>query len=94
MLFLWLTLQQCTPPRHENNEGVNPSWSPKFYAWPTRRTNLGPPLHDLTAEGVDINTIVPLITVSILVERADDRRTFRRWEFGWGLRIMSLMQSG
>ena len=50
------------PPRHQNDEGVDPSWSAKAN---TCGFNLFPPTHDRDTEAFGLETIVSLVFVGV-----------------------------
>ena len=91
LFLLRSVLQECAPPRHEHDESIYTGRPPKSHAGSLRRSNLGPPFHDLAAESTDLHSVVLLIVVCVFVEEADDRWTFCRWESSWGLNSLSMI---
>jgi hypothetical protein len=55
-----------------------------------RRTNIRPPFLDLGTEGLELDTVVLLIIVSVLEQQRDDWWTVRNRESWWGLRTISV----
>ena len=65
----WLGREQCTPPCHKHNEGVNPRWPPEPDArLPIGRADLGPPLFDMKSENLDVDPVVLNVVVTVLEE--------------------------
>lgn len=88
--FIGLGLEEGTPPRHKDHEGINPRWPPKpNIRLPIGRTDLSPPFYDLRTKGTDSNVVILSILVSILVECPDNRWAFGDRKSCWGLSIVS-----
>jgi hypothetical protein len=91
VVMAWVGLELRTPPRNKDNEGRNSCWSPKQdVRFSARGRKLRPPLNDLLAKGMNLDTVVLLIVVSILVKLGNYSWAFHQRESRRGLDITSV----
>lgn len=89
---VWPGFKQPAPPRQQDNEGINPCGSSELNTrYSIRRTDLGPPFHDLMPKGMDLDVIVSSVTMSILVKWTDNCWAFRYRKTWWGLDTVSAL---